>query len=77
MFLLDGNDFDDTTLSAIFPAMSSQTNLGVPISIFDDEVDESTQFFIAHLVIVHAVNQEMISIGRDFSRCVIIDNDRE
>ena len=54
------------------------TDLDVPITIFDDEIDEADeQFFIAQLVVFSAVNRGLITIERAASNCVIVDNDRE
>ena len=58
--------------------MNPQTDLNVPIPIFDDDIDEAdVQSFIAQLVLVSAVNGDLITIERAVANCIIIDNDRE
>ena len=48
----------------------------VPIPIFDDDVDEAeSQTFIAHLVLVDAVDGDLINFGFTVSNCIIIDNE--
>ena len=80
-FYLDGMDFNNATITATFQADeggNAITDLPVPIPIFDDDIDEAIdQFFIAHLVVVSAVNPALITLDRIASRCRIIDNDSE
>ena len=46
--------------------------------VTDDQINEADeQFFIVQLILVEATNKDQIQIGRSFSECVIIDNDRE
>ena len=74
-------DFDSAAITATFLADEGGnviTDLDVPIPIFDDDIDEANdQFFIAHLVVVSAVNPALITLDQMASRCRIIDNDRE
>ena len=78
---IDDMDFDSATITATFQADeggNARTDLPVPIPIFDDDIDEANdQFFIAHLVVVRAVNPALITLEQTASRCRIIDNDRE
>ena len=77
----DRNDFDNTVITATFEADAGgnpQTDLNVPIPVFDDDIDEAIdQIFIAQLVVVTAVNRGLIIIVRPISNCIIVDNDRE
>ena len=77
----DENDFDNTVITATFAADAGgnpTTDLNVPIPVFDDDIDEADdQIFIAQLVVVSAVNRGLITIERDASNCIIVDNDRE
>ena len=81
ILLTDFNDFNNSVITAIFPAdegLDPITDLNVPIPVFNDNVDEADdQFFIAHLVLVNATNRNLINITRAASSCIIVDNDRE
>ena len=58
--------------------MNPITDLIVPIPVTDDDVDEADdQFFIAQLVLVDSISRNLITIARDASMCIIVDNDRE
>ena len=75
------NDFNNTVITATFEADEGgnpQTDLDVPIPVIDDEINEAdNQFFIVQLVVVSAVNRDLITIERAASKCIIVDNDRE
>ena len=77
----DVNDFNNAVITATFEADAGgnlQTDLNVPIPVFDDEIDEAhAQVFIVQLVVDNAVNRGLITIERAASNCIIIDNDRE
>ena len=58
--------------------MNARTDLLVPISVTDDNIDEADeQFFIAQLVAVDDISHRNFAIERDNTNCIIIDNDRE
>ena len=80
-FHSDFGDFNNSSITAIFPAddeANPQPNLRVSIPVFDDDIDEARdQIFIAYLVLVDAVNIDQITIERAASECVIVDNDRK
>ena len=77
----DENDFDAAVITATFAADAGgnpTTDLNVPIPVLDDDIDEAdNQIFIAQLIVISAVNINLITIERDASNCIIIDNDRE
>ena len=76
----DGLDFDNSSRTVVFQADEGHnpvTDLFVPIPIFDDDVDESEQYFIVQIMVASAVSRNLITLRREASRCRIIDNDRE
>ena len=81
IFDSDGRDFDNSTITATFPADeggNATTDLVVPIPVFDDDVDEANnQYFIIKLVVVNAINTNLTTLTQEASRCIIIDNDCE
>ena len=70
----------ENTIVQIFPAdegLDPQNDVDTPITVFDDDIDEADQVFIANLVISGAVNTSQVLIERRSSTCIIDDNDRE
>ena len=54
-----------------------RTNVDVFIPITDDDVyEEYEQHFIAQLMVVEAVNMDLVEVN-SHADCVILDNDRE
>ena len=75
------NDFDSTATMITFNADEGgipHTSLMALVPIVNDDIDEAdSQFFFAHLVIVNALDESLIEITRNTSRCVIFDDDRK
>ena len=79
-FSTDTDDFNNTIFNVTFAADENApvaiSDISALIPIVDDDKDEGDiQFFIAFLEAVDAVNMDMIDIGRNFSRGIIVDND--
>ena len=75
----DFDDFENNPINGTFPAdegLTPQTSLDVSIPVIDDEIDEAdNQYFVAHLMVVDAVNDTLIVIQRADSNCIIVDDD--
>ena len=77
----DTDDFNTTILNATFDAdedapVSTSDYISALIPIVDDDKDEAdVQFFIVFFEIVDAVNMDLIDIGRNFTTCIILDDD--
>ena len=79
-FSTDTDDFNNTIFNITFAvdenAAVAISDISALIPIVDDDKDEADiQFFIAFLEVVDAVNMDMIDIGRNFSRGIIVDSD--
>ena len=76
----DKNDFNASAISLLYPVdeISSVNDIPAFIPIVDDEIDEAVkQVFVVLLEVQQAVSSHLITISRNNSTCVIIDNEGE
>lgn len=76
----DKNDFNASAITLLYPAdeISNVNDIPVFIPIVDDETNEALrQYFIILLEVKQAVNLDLITIARNSSIGIIIDNDGE
>lgn len=53
-------------------------SLPTDLPIVDDDTDEADkQYFIAHLRVFDAMNEDLIVLKRAVTKCVIVDDDSE
>ena len=75
---LDRRDFDITPIDITFEADEIHTilDVSVPITIFDDEINEYEERFVAVLELVDAIKSSQVDFN-DATLCTITDNDRK
>ena len=74
-------DFNNTNITIVFePDEDSEINeMGAPIFITDDAINEATeQVFVAELILVSSLDSATVDLTiRPSTLCRIIDNDRK
>lgn len=77
---VDEDDFSATSINTIFAADENNNSpisaIDVPVSIADDDIDESCeQYFIVMVEIIDAVNVASLNLGLSVATVIIGDND--
>ena len=75
----DKRDFNATAFEVTYPADEGANVVPIvpaSIGITDDEINEAReQTFVVFVEVVEAANLDLLTIIRDNSLCVIVDND--
>ena len=70
-------DYNDSIVYCTFPAGNVTQLVNNQVNIYDDTVDEDSQFFFVLLEVQNATHQNRVKLATSITKCRIDDNDGE